>query len=161
MTRTILPQGPPHARPARRRAKLEVDSLRALPRQLARLGNEHRDGLADVTGTPGGEHPPRRQRRVVDRRLDLQRFQVFKIRGGPGGYHPRRVPRRLEVEPGNGRVREMTSREDGMQATGRLDIVDITSRATNQAWVFDPTNGGTEDGGRHFDECILAVNGQP
>ena len=58
-------------------------------------------------------------------------------------------------------MREMTSREDGMQAAGRVDIIDIASRATNQARVFDPTNGGTEDGGRHFDECILAVNGQP
>src|SRR5438445_1227312 len=54
----------------------------------------------------------------------------------------------------------MASQEDGVEAAGWLDVIDIASRAANQTWVLDATNGGTEDRGRHFDECILAVNGQ-
>jgi len=48
-----------------------------------------------------------------------------------------------------------------MQATRGLDVIDVASRAANQPRVFDPPDRGTEYGGRHFDECILAVNGQP
>src|SRR5256885_15269784 len=54
----------------------------------------------------------------------------------------------------------MASQEDGMEAAGWLDVIDIASRAANQKWVLDATEGGTGDRGRHFDECILAVNGQ-
>jgi len=93
-------------------------------------------------------------------RLDLQWLQVFKVSGRPDGHYARRIPRSIEIEAGNGRVSQVTSQEDGVQATCRLDVIDIASRAANQTRVLDATNGGTEDGGRHFDECILAVNGQ-
>ena len=107
--RRILGQGFLHVHHDRQWVKLEVDPLQGVNRQLARLGNDHRNGLANVSGPTGSEHAPLRQRHIVDRRLDVQRRQVVKISGRPGGHHTRRVPRRIEVEAGNRRVGEVTS----------------------------------------------------
>jgi hypothetical protein len=46
----------------------------------------------------------------------------------------------------------MTSEKDDVQASVGLQVVDITTSAANQMWIFDTTDRRTENWRGHSDE---------
>ena len=101
------------------------------------------------------EHATLRAWHPVNRLFDLEWLQVDKVTGGPDGHDARGLARRTQIDPTDGRVREMTSEEHGVQTSGRLQVVDVTPCAANQMWIFDAAHRRTENRRGHSGQVYV------
>src|SRR5947209_9428580 len=69
--------------------------------------------------------------------VDLERLYVREVRGRPNGYYSDSPSGRVEVEPGDGRMRQMAAQKGSVQAAGGLQIIDVAAFPADQSWIFD------------------------
>ena len=138
----------------RQRLPLHGDPLGAVARGERRLGDDHRDGLADEAGAIDGQRQGIRdeERRAVG---TLERHFVWirrhrpmrdrlepvrdEIRARQHGEHARGRQRGRRIDAHDARMRVRRADHRRVRLAGKVDVVRVTSGAGDEARIFPTT----------------------
>ena len=132
----------------RQRVVMHGDRGGGILGNVARVGDHHRDRLADIIDFGARQRVLGAQRR--DRRIGQQhrhRFAAHRIRqilGGDDGVDAGYRQRRLGVDAVHARVRIRRADEAGVQHAGHFHVVDETAAAGQQRRIFEPRHARAE-----------------
>ena len=127
------------------RLVVDLDQLGRVLGEVARLGHDERDRVADEADVALGEGPEGRAghgRRVTLEHGRLHRADVrVEVRGGEHRPDAGHGPRRVDVEAGDPGVREVAAHERGVQHPRHDHVVDVGALPGQQPWVLAPADG--------------------
>ena len=121
---------------ARQRLVVDVDQAGAVLGGVARLGDDHGERLPDEADGVGGQ----RQRDIAQCFGHGALGRRHPTRDVGAGEHPddaRDGSRGIRVDASDAGVGVWAAHEDGVQAAGLADVVDVGAFAAQQAWVLD------------------------
>ena len=135
----------------RQRAPVDVDQLGGIARLGEGLGDDQRDGVADMAGRVLdqdriGGHRRLRSVAILQRDLagDAAEAVGLDVGAGQDREHARSRLRRRRVLDLEGRVRMRRPHDEGRCLTRQVDIVGIAPTAGDEPHVFLATNGLAE-----------------
>ena len=153
-----------HQRRARRQRRFEIvhrvdridvddDVGERVFRDVAALGHDHRDGLADVADfvlrqrqlRAAVEHVARHRRRIHQHRTRLA--VIAEIAGGVNGHHAGALPRRSHVDAVQRAVRDVAAHEGHVQHSRQLHVVDEHRATGEEPRVFVAPDAWPKEGG--------------
>ncbi len=123
------------------RLEVDLDQRGGVLGEVAVVGDDEGDGVADVADPPLAQRPPphrlrhrcpRGRRHVADGR---------EVRGGVGPSDARRRARRVEADAEQPPVRRPAAHEGRVAATWPLDVADEAGLAPQQREVLGPQQG--------------------
>ena len=131
-----------HGRPRR---VIDRDGFGRVAGEIERVGDHHRDRIADMHGAIDGDRRPRRQIHraavaLLVRRHRRQRAERVGgiILAGQHGVDAGHLPRRAGVDATDIGMGVRRAHDRGMELIGELEIVEIAAAPTQQARVLAP-----------------------
>ena len=158
-----------HVHHRRQRVDVDVDQLHGVLRDVARLGDDDRDGLAHVPDVTVGQHAARRVTRVRAHHGDPELVGgAVHLRGREDGDHTGVPPGGADVEVGDRAARTVAADEGRVQHPRQGHVVDVAPAAGDEPRVLpaldrlaDHALGGYARDGRLLGGTMTTVTPLP
>ena len=126
----------------RQRVVIDLDQLGRVARDLARVGDDEGDGIADMPHLVGGQREARRHdHRRGRRHLGDARHRAEPLRrqiaGGEDATYPRQGARRTGIDAGNLGMGMRRAQHMAVELARRVDIVDEPALAAQKACILE------------------------
>ena len=120
------------------RLVVDLDQVRGVAREVGRLGDDHRHGVAHVARLVDRQHVVGRDLDVREEPADGERLHAARhqVLAGVDGDDALGVPRGRRVDALDARVRVRAAHEGRVGGAGQLHVVDVGALAGDEARIL-------------------------